>query len=81
MVSFGGGILKQQTEPQLDLSRAATATLDRITDIFVFLCSITLAILVMSAVLVVAPIVLAVSVLAGLLNRKNDRDGWYPANA
>ncbi len=79
--SFGGDIVKQRTESQLDFSKTVSATIDRITDVLVFLCSISLAVLAMSAVLIVAPIVLAISVLAGLVNQKSDRDDWYPANA
>ena len=81
MDSFSGGIVTQRTEPQLDLSKTAKATLERVADLFVFLCSISLAILAMSAVLIVAPIVLAISVMAGLVHRKGDRNDWYPANA
>lgn len=79
--SFSGGIVTQRTEPQLDFSKTANAAFERVADLFVFLCSISLAILAMSAVLIVAPIILAVSVIAGLVHRKGDRSDWYPANA
>jgi len=79
--SCRGGIVTQKTEPQINVSKIANATFDRVADLFVFLFSISLAIFAMSAVLIVAPIVLAVSIMAGLVHRKGERHDWHPANA
>ncbi len=73
--------LKKRVSPVSSPSEKRNRAIDRFADALVFVGFLMLSVLAIAAVAVATPLVLVLSVLAGLFEKNHDSNGWHSANA
>ncbi len=74
-------ILKKVSLLKQQKSERSRTALDRFWDALIFLGFLIVSALAIAVVAIAAPVVLAISAIAGLISKNADRAGWRPAGA